>query len=149
MKLPDEVRESFRRYGRAGGRRRAERMAPAARRAVARRAAMVRWTRARFGAASFEQLGLPGGDLVDAGLEALASGRVSPEALAVSLAAPRLRREGVPVGPVLDDPEHGLYDLLAQRDGDLAHARYNAFLRRLVSFADSCRRARLPEARAT
>jgi hypothetical protein len=50
---------------------------------------------------------------------------------------------------VLDDPEHRLYDLLAQRDGDLAHARYNAFLRRLVSFADSCRRARLPEARAT
>ena len=110
---------------------------------------MVRWTRARFGAAGFEQLGLPGGDLVDAGLEALASGRVSPEALAVSLAAPRLRREGVPVGPVLDDPERRLYDLLAQRDGDLAHARYNAFLRRLVSFADSCRRARLPEARAT
>jgi len=123
-------------------------MAPADRSAVARRAATVRWIRERFGAASFEELGLPGGDLVDAGLDALASGRVSAEALAVSLAAPRLRREGVPVGSVLDDPERRLYDLLAQRDGDLAHARYNAFLRRLVSFADSCRRARLPKARA-
>jgi hypothetical protein len=124
-------------------------MAPTDRRAVARRAATVRWIRERFGGASFEELGLPGGDLVDAGLAALASGRVSPEALAVSLAAPRLRREGVPVGSVLDDPERRLYDLLAQRDGDLAHARYNAILRRLVSFADSCRRARLAKARAS
>ena len=124
-------------------------MAPSDRRAVARRAATVRWIRERFGGSSFEELGLPGGDLVDAGLAALASGRVSPEALAVSLAAPRLRREGVPVGAVLADPERRLYDLLAQRDGDLAHARYNAILRRLVSFADSCGRARTAKARAS
>jgi len=149
MKLPEEIRERFRRHGRAGGRRRAERMAPADRRAVARRAATARWTRERFGASSFEELGLPGGDLVDAGLDALASGRVTPEALAVSLAAPRLRREGVPVGSVLDDPERRLFELLSQRDGDLAHARYTAFLRRLVSFADSCRLARVPRARAS
>lgn len=148
MKLPDEIRERFRRYGRAGGRRRAERMTPADRRAVARRAATARWTRERFGASSFEELGLPGGDLVDAGLDALASGRVTAESLAVSLAAPRLRREGVPVGSVLDDPERRLFELLSQRDGDLAHARYNAFLRRLVSFADSCRLARLARSRA-
>lgn len=148
MKLPDEIRERFRRYGRAGGRRRAERMTPADRRAVARRAATARWTRERFGASSFDELGLPGGDLVDAGLDALASGRVTAESLAVSLAAPRLRREGVPVGSVLDDPERRLFELLSQRDGDLAHARYNAFLRRLVSFADSCRLARLARSRA-
>lgn len=149
MELPEEIRERFRRHGRAGGRRRAERMAPADRRAVARRAATVRWTRQRFGAASFDELGLPGGDLVDAGLEALALGRVTPEALAVSLAAPRLRREGVPIGSVLEEPEHRLFELLSRSDGDLAHARYNAWLRRLVSFADSCRRARLPSARAS
>jgi hypothetical protein len=149
MKLPKEIRERFRQYGRAGGNRRAERMAPADRRAVARRAATARWTRERFGASSFGELGLPGGDLVDAGLDALASGRVTPEALAVSLAAPRLCREGVPVGSVLDDPERRLFDLLSERDGDLAHARYNAFLRRLVSFADSCRLARVPRARAS
>jgi len=134
MKLPEEIRERFRRYGRAGGRRRAERMARSDRRAVARRAATARWTRARFGASSFDEL---------------ASDRVTPEALAVSLAAPRLRREGVPVGSVLDDPERRLFELLSQRDGDLAHARYNAFLRRLVSFADSCRLARVPRARAS
>ncbi len=149
MELPEEIRERFRRHGRAGGRRRAERMAPADRRAVARRAATVRWTRARFGASSFEELGLPGGELVDAGLEALAAEQVTPEALAVSLAAPRLRREGVPVGFVLEDPERRLFDLLARRDGDLAHARYNAWLRRLASFADGCRLARLPSARAS
>jgi len=124
-------------------------MAPAVRRAVARRAATARWTRERFGVSSFEELGLPGGDLVDAGLDALAEGRVTPEALAVSLAAPRLRREGVPVGSVLDDPERRLFDLLAEREGDLAHARYNAWLRRLVSFADSCRLARLTRSRAS
>lgn len=142
MDLPEEIRERFRRFGCVGGHRRARRMTPAERRAVARRAAMVRWTRERFGASSFDELGLPGGDLVDAGLDALASGQVTAEALAVSLAAPRLRREGVPVATVLEDPERRLYELLAERDGDLAHARYNAWLRRLVSFADSCRLAR-------
>jgi hypothetical protein len=111
---------------------------------------MKRWIRHRFGETSFERLGLPAGDTVDAGLEDLASGRVTPESLAVSLAAPRLRREGVPIGPVLDDPERRLFELLRGTEGDLAHARYNAWLRRLVSFADACRHARLaPERRAT
>jgi hypothetical protein len=50
---------------------------------------------------------------------------------------------------VLDDPERRLFELLSERDGDLAHARYNAFLRRLVSFADGCRLARVPRARAS
>ncbi|MFQ5690880.1 MAG: hypothetical protein ACE5HQ_11470 [Gemmatimonadota bacterium] len=143
MELPEEVRERFRRYGRSGGLRRAERMSPAARRAVARRAATARWIRHRFGASSFERLGLPGGRTVDAGLADLALGRTTPESLAVSLAAPRLRREGVPVGTVLDDPERRLSELLWQTEGDLAHARYNAWLRQLVSFADACRLARV------
>jgi hypothetical protein len=142
MDLPDEVREQFRRYGQAGGRRRAERMAPASRRAVARRAAAARWIRWRFGAPSFEAVGLPGGEVVDTGLADLAAERVTPESLAVSIAAPRLRREGVPIGPVLDDPERRLFDLLLATEGELAHARYNAWLRRLVSFADACRLAR-------
>jgi len=124
-------------------------MTPDARRAVARRAATVRWIRHRFGAASFQEVGLPGGALIDAGLDALASDRTTPESLAVSLAAPRLRREGVPVGPVLEDPERRLFELLARTDGDLGHARYNAYLRRLVSFADACRLVRLGEPRAS
>lgn len=143
MELPHEVRERFRRYGRAGGRRRAERMSPEARTAVARRAATARWIRHRFGEPTFEALGLPSGAMVDAGLEDLAYRRVTPESLAVSLAAPRLRREGVPVGDVWEDPERRLYRLLERTEGDLAHARYNARLRQLASFADACRLARI------
>jgi len=81
--------------------------------------------------------------LVDAGLTDLAAGETTPESLTVSLAAPRLRREGVPVSAVLDDPERRLFDLLSRTEGDLAHARYNAYLRRVVSFADACRLARV------
>lgn len=124
-------------------------MTPGARRAVARRAAAARWIRHRFGAASFEELGLPGGDLIDAGLADLASERTTLESLAVSLAAPRLRREGVPVGPALEDPERRLFERLARTEGDLAHARYNAYLTRLVSFADACRLIRSRRERAS
>lgn len=81
--------------------------------------------------------------MVDAGLADLAAERVTAESLAVSIAAPRLRREGVPMGPGLDDPERRLFDLLQEAEGDLAHARYNARLRRLVSFADACRLVRI------
>ena len=143
MKLPDEIRERFRTHGRVGGRRRAERMPAADRTAIARRAAATRWIRARFGAPTFDELGLPGADIVDAGLTDLAHDRVTPESLAVSMAAPRLRREGVPVGHVLEEPERRLYELLERTEGELAHARYNAWLRRLVSFADACRLARV------
>ena len=143
MKLPPDVRERFRQYGRLGGRRRASRMKPEARRAVARGAAIARWTRRRFGSPNFASLGLPGGDLVDAGLADLAQGRTTRESLLVSLAAPRLRREGVPITVLESDPERRLYAVLAQTEGDLAHARYGAYLRRLVSFANACRLARI------
>lgn len=142
MELPEKVRKLFQRHGRKGGLERAARMSPADRRAVARRAASARWIRHRFGAGSFEELGLPGGELIDTGLADLADGRTTLESLAVSLAAPRLRREGVPIGAVLEDPERRLFELLSGTEGDLAHARYNAYLRRLVSFADSCGLAR-------
>lgn len=143
MEIPPEVRERFREYGAIGGRRRAGRLTPQRRRAIARRAATSRWIRHRFGAASFEEAGLPGGDLIDAGLADLAEVRETPASLAVSLAAPRLEREGVPVGDVLEDPERGLFQSLLRTEGDLAHARYNAYLRQLVSFADACRYARV------
>jgi hypothetical protein len=118
-------------------------MTPERRRQVARRAAATRWIRERFGAASFEALGLPGGDIVDAGLDDLAAGRATEESFAVSLAAPRLRREGIPVSATLEDPEIRLYAALAATNADLAHARYGACLRRMVSFADACRTARI------
>ena len=143
MKLPAQIREQFRRYGREGGRARAARMHPDTRKAVARRAATARWIRQRFGDSSFEALGLPGGEIVDAGLADLATGKPTVESLLISLAAPRLRREGVPVGAVHDNPEENLYNLLAQSAGELGHARYGAYLRRMVSFADACRSVRL------
>src|SRR5688572_14697617 len=77
---------------------------------------------------------LPGGDLVEQGLDDLAAGRESVAALLVSIGAPRLRLLlDLPAVP-LADAEHRLYALLAAEDSDSAHSRYNALLRRLVSF---------------
>jgi hypothetical protein len=143
MDLPTHVLAEFRRHGRRGGNARAARMSPRNRSAAARRAATARWVRQRFGAADFASLGLPGGELVDAGLADLAFGVTSLEALLVSLAAPRLRREGVPVSATESDPENRLYARLVETEGDLAHARYNALRQQLVSFANVCRAARV------
>ena len=97
MELPEDVRERYRAFGRTGGRARARNLAPGRRTEIARRAVTARWVRRRFGASRFADLALPGGDLVDEGLADLACGRTSAASLLVSLAAPRLRREGVPV----------------------------------------------------
>lgn len=147
MELPSYVREQFRRYGRTGGLARAARMTPQSRRAVACRAAATRWIHERFGATSFTSLGLPGGDIVDAGIADLAEGRTTAESLVVSLAAARLRREGVPLGQIEDNPEDRLYASLSQQTGDLAHARYGAYVRQIVSFADACRLLRYDRGR--
>jgi hypothetical protein len=148
MKLPDDIRKQFVRYGRRGGKARAASLHADGRRAIAQRAASSRWIRERFGASSFTELGLPGGDVVDSGLADLADGTVSPASLAVSLAAPRLRREGVPISidSAQPDAEDRLYELLSATAGDLAHARYAAYLEQVVSFADACRLARRPRA---
>lgn len=139
MRLPPSLLAEFKRQGREGGLERARRLTPAVRRAIARRAAIRRWTRARFGSARFEDLGLPGGALIDKGLDDLAGGIESPESLAVSLAAPRLRREGVPVPEeCLRDADWRLYRLLESRNSELAHARYLAWLRQMASFAEAC-----------
>jgi hypothetical protein len=81
---------------------------------------------------------LPGGDLVREGLADLARGVESVPALLVSIGAPRLRRIGLSVPEaVITAPERRLYDLLAESDSDSAHSRYNAFVRRLVSFENA------------
>jgi hypothetical protein len=77
---------------------------------------------------------LPGADLVDRGLADLAAGIESVNALLVAIGAPRLRQLGVRVPGAPSHPEHRLYQLLARDDPDRAHSRYNALLRRLVSF---------------
>ncbi len=80
---------------------------------------------------------LPGGDLVAAGLEDLRRGVESVPALLARIGAPRLRQLKIEV-PASDShgslPEHRLYELLARQHGDNAHSRYNALIRRLVSF---------------
>jgi hypothetical protein len=148
MKLPTEIRERFRRYGRQGGLARAARVDRSGRRRIARQAAIARWVTARFGVSRFAELSLPGGETVDRGLADLAAERTTLESLLVSIAGPRLRREGVPVGRVEPDPERRLYDMLEQTEGDLAHARYTARLRQVASFADACRFVRLPSKHA-
>jgi hypothetical protein len=77
---------------------------------------------------------LPGGDLVQQGLADLAQSRETIEALLVSIAAPRLSRRGLLPAAPLPEPERRLYERLAREDPDSAHSRYNALLRRLVSF---------------
>jgi hypothetical protein len=77
----------------------------------------------------------PGGDLVQEGLADLARGVETVPALLVLIGAPRLRRLGLPVPQsAVELPEHRLYERLAETDPDSAHARYNALVRRLVSF---------------
>jgi hypothetical protein len=78
---------------------------------------------------------LPGGELIQRGLGELTLGRESEAALLVLVGAPRLRRLGleIPEGNA-NMPEHRLYQLLALSDPDSAHSRYNALIRRLVSF---------------
>jgi hypothetical protein len=80
---------------------------------------------------------LPGADLIREGLRDLENGVESVPALLVLVGAPRLRELGLEIRDPfqMDDfPEHRLYDLLAVDDQDSAHSRYNALVRRLVSF---------------
>ena len=77
----------------------------------------------------------PGGELVQRGLDDLANGRESEAALLVQIGAPRLRRLGFVIADTDSEPaEHRLYARLASSDADSAHSRYNALIRRLVSF---------------
>lgn len=87
--------------------------------------------------------GLPGADLVEQGLRDLGAGRESDAAWLVLIGAPRLRSLGVAVPDppsswfeVVPErsPEHRLYLRLAHSDSDSAHGRYNALVRKLVSF---------------
>jgi hypothetical protein len=77
---------------------------------------------------------LPGGDLIATGLDDLRRGLETIPSLLVSVGAPRLRRLGHAVPAPFPDPEHRLYVLLALEAPAAAHSRYNALIRRLVSF---------------
>src|SRR5712664_2544922 len=78
---------------------------------------------------------LPGADLIDEGVKDLRAGRETVAALLLAIGSPRLRRLGIELPDSLPEyPEHRLYDLLAKDEPDSAHSRYNALIRRLVSF---------------
>ena len=77
---------------------------------------------------------LPGQDLVDAGLADLRQGRETVEALLVSIGSRRLAAAGLDVPEPHPSAEVRLYELLGHEHGDDAYGRYNALLRRLVSF---------------
>jgi hypothetical protein len=85
---------------------------------------------------------LPGSEFIEAGLADLDRGVESVAALLVAIGAPRLRQLGITVSAGPAHPEHRLYALLANEDSDSAHARYNALLRRLVSYARAYAAAR-------
>lgn len=89
--------------------------------------------------------GIPGEELVAAGVAALARGEISVEALLVAVGAPRLRTLGISVpdaGRLPRHPELALYRAVGQRHPDDAHSRYNALIRRLVSFERELERRR-------
>lgn len=93
--------------------------------------------------------GLPGAELVCAGLAALealaednretraAAPEFPVEALLVAIGARRLRGAGLHVPDVPGmpkEPELALYHALARQHPSGTHSRYNALIRRLVSF---------------
>ncbi|MEO6213410.1 MAG: hypothetical protein ABIP65_07260 [Vicinamibacterales bacterium] len=77
---------------------------------------------------------IPGADLIDRGLRDVARGSETIEGFLVSIGAHRLRGLGLSIERPFLDPERRLYDALAAEDSDSAHSRYNALIRRLVSF---------------
>lgn len=77
----------------------------------------------------------PGEDIIDQGISDLEAGLETIPSLLVSIGAPRLRSAGLSLpSRTFNSPEHRLYKLLALENQDAAHSRYNALIRRLVSF---------------
>ncbi len=84
--------------------------------------------------------GLPGAELVVAGLDDLHAGRVTENSLLMLIARGRLRRLGLDVPANLDTSRpasHQLYELLEDSIGPSAYSRYNSLLRRLTSFLNA------------
>ena len=78
---------------------------------------------------------LPAEDLVRSGIDDLRNRKMTSSALLVAIGAPKLRQLGIEVPEhEFSCPEHRLYDLLASDEPDAAHSRYNALIRKLVSF---------------
>jgi len=71
------------------------------------------------------------------GIDDLRRGELTVEALLVAVGAPRLRGIGLEIPPIpalAESPELALYAAIEAREAGNAHSRYNALIRRLVSF---------------
>lgn len=78
---------------------------------------------------------LPANELISTGIQDLQNERETIAALLVAIGAPKLRSLGLNLPRTLpSNPEHRLYDLLALDGSNSAHSRYNALIRKLVSF---------------
>jgi hypothetical protein len=78
---------------------------------------------------------LPASEFVKTGIADLQHKRETIPALLVAIGAPKLQKLGVALPVALpSNPEHRLYDLLSSENSDSAHSRYNALIRKLVSF---------------
>lgn len=94
---------------------------------------------------------LPGADLVAEGVRAHRRGETTAESLLVAIGAPRLKSLGhdLPEESALcERPEIELYLLLRERYGRDAHQRYNALVRRLVSYERAAERIQSARKRA-
>jgi hypothetical protein len=81
------------------------------------------------------RLALPAEELIESGTRDLLAGRETIAALLVSVGADRLRCLGIELPSQLPEyPEHRLYALLEKDGSDSAHSRYNALIRKLVSY---------------
>jgi len=87
----------------------------------------------------------PGAELVLPGLREAAAGQLTIGSCLVSIAQPLMQRSGLAasygVRDFIREPERALYRLL-QKEGGNAYGRYNALLRRLISFEQALRKAR-------
>jgi hypothetical protein len=88
-------------------------------------------------------MALPAHDLIAAGIRDLQERRETFAALLVSIGAPKLRSLGLKVpNTAVTSPEDRLYDLLAIDNPDSAHSKYNALIRKQVSFERELARVR-------
>lgn len=136
--ISPSIRKYLKTIGRKGGKARAKKMTCAARSSGARKAVISRWMQKRFGAENFKKLGIPGWEIVDAGLKDLVDGNLtSINALTVLELRPKLRFLGVPV-PDVKKRSSNIRDLLyremEEKHGDMAYARFSALLERVDSF---------------
>ena len=89
--------------------------------------------------------GLPGAELILQGIADAQMGKLTVFTCLLGIAMPTLEQGGVITGDwditLCQDPELTMYRLLRAEAGD-AYSRYNALLRRLVSFQQALRKRR-------